>query len=158
MAKTPEQRFWAKVNMLGDCWEWTGSNSRGHPTFHVGTPAGRKTVYAHRLMYSHYVGPIPPQFYIDHRCRNAMCVRPEHLRLATPKQNQENRSGAQSNSGTGVRGVQRNSLGKYVAMVKHHGVNHYVGYFASLADAAEAVAAKRNELFTHNDADRTSCE
>jgi len=38
--------------------------------------------------------------------------------------------------------------------VKHFGKIHYVGTFDSVAEAEIAVVAKRNELFTHNDADR----
>jgi hypothetical protein len=60
-----------------------------------------------------------------------------------------------NNRSSGVRGVyweeERNC---WVARVGHHGVRLSAGRFATLADAEAAVIAKRNELFTHNDADR----
>ena len=38
----------------------------------------------------------------------------------------------------------------------HRGVHHYLGLFPTLEQAEAAVVAKRNELFTHNDMDRTA--
>jgi hypothetical protein len=46
-----------------------------------------KTVSAHRVAYELFVGPIPAGMQIDHLCRNRLCVRPEHLQLATVREN-----------------------------------------------------------------------
>jgi len=46
--------------------------------------------------------------------------------------------------------------GKWRAEVTHHGRKFHVGLFASIDEAEAAVIAKRNELFTHNAADRAA--
>lgn len=146
-----EKRFWHKVDKSGDCWLWTAVKHRkGYGQF----GNGQKIVQAHRFSYELANGPIPDGMQVDHRCHNRACVNPAHLRLATNKQNIENVSGARSDSGTGVRGVQRTRSGKYSAKVRHHGKNYHLGTFATVADAEAAVIARRNELFTHNDLDR----
>jgi len=149
---TPEQRFWLKVDKSGDCWLWTGSLD----TWQYGQVriAGRN-VLVHRFSYELHVGPIPEGYTIDHRASCPKhCVNPAHLRLATMKQQNENR-GAQANSKSGVRGVHyRKDRDRWAAQVQHHGKSITVGYFKTQAEAEAAVIAKRIELFTHNDADR----
>ena len=144
------QRFWAKVDKSGDCWLWTAArNNKGYPVFRIGSPG--KLVLAHRYIY----GDIPPGDEIDHRATCPKhCVNPDHLRLATRKQNQENRPGPQRNTTSGVRGVTwARAQGKWKAQIGHNGRNLHVGYFDALDDAAEVVWLKRIELFIHNDQD-----
>ena len=92
-------------------------------------------------------GDIPSGMHVDHSCFNRECVRPEHLRLATHKQNLEYRRGAQSTSRTGIRGVSKRG-NRWHAKVTHYGVTHHVGTFATAEEADAAVRAKRAELFT----------
>lgn len=74
-----EQRFWAKVNMTGDCWLWTASLDRnGYARFNA--PGHR---YAHRYAYELLVGPIPEGLVLDHLCRTVNCVNPAHLEPTT---------------------------------------------------------------------------
>ncbi len=147
-----EDRFWAKVDRSGDCWEWTASKIKGHG--HLGAANGG-TAYAHRVSYELLVGPIPAGMEIDHMCHNRGCVNPEHLRVVTPKQNNENREGANPNSKSGVRGVHwRKDCKKWQVTIHAGPKMHHVGYFVELADAEQAAIAKRNELFTHNLTDR----
>lgn len=116
-------------------------------------------MYAHRYAYEQTVGPIPDMLMIDHQYPACLkrCVTPDHLRLATRKQNEENRAGAQINSKSGVRGVcWHKKAGKWVAKIKHNGEQHYLGLFVDLAEAERVVVAKRNELFTHNELDRSA--
>jgi len=146
------ERFWAKVNKTGDCWNWTAYRAPdGYGKFSYN---GRIRL-AYGVAYELEVGPIPHGMMLDHRCHNRACVRPEHLRPVTTKQNQENRSGAQvNNKSSGVRGVTWNKqVGKWAATVRHNRAPHYLGLFADVASAEAAVVAKRRELFTHSDMD-----
>jgi hypothetical protein len=92
---------------------------------------------------------------IDHICHNRACVNPQHLRLTTHKQNQENRGGAQRNSSSGVRGVIKHGR-RWQATVVHNKQRHRAGLFDDIPSAAAAVKALRLELFTHNDIDRAA--
>ena len=57
------------------CWEWTASLNRGYArTDIMGRPK-----YVHRVTYEAFVGPIPDGLSLDHLCRNAACVNPDHL-------------------------------------------------------------------------------
>ena len=134
---------------MSDCWLWRGTKDRdGYGRMKV---RGRPRL-AHRVVYERTYGPIPEGIQIDHRCRVRDCVRPDHLRLATPKQQSENRT-VQCNSRSGVRGVIW-KRGKWEVTVKHNRRPIYVGRFSDLDEAEAAAKAKRNELFTHNDLDR----
>ena len=149
MKKTTEERYWEKVDKTDNCWLWTAScDSSGYGKFwHEG-----KLVLAHRFAYAWAYGGIPEGMQVDHRCHNRRCVRPDHLRLVTHAQNGQNRRGAQSNSGTGVRGVYwYESCRKYQARVGLNGKRYNAGLFDTLEEAEAAVIAKRKELFTHDD-------
>jgi hypothetical protein len=152
-----EERFWAKVNKSGDCWEWTayrGHNGYGQITTGAAAPV-KKTALAHRVSYEIANGKIPEGAVIDHKCHNKGCVNPDHLQAVSQKQNSENKHGVQRRTQTGVRGVTVNKkTGKFEAKVGHNGKLHHVGLFTSLEEATAAVVAKRNELFTNNLEDR----
>lgn len=157
---SPEERFWSKVDQSGDCWLWTGARSgiRGNRGGYGQIGVGGRVIYTHRFAYELLKGPIPASMTLDHRptCPKH-CCNPDHLRPATNKQNLENRAGAQSNNhSSGIRGVSWDKTTRcWVAQVKHNGRNHRVGAFRTIAEAEAAAIAKRNELFTHNDMDRT---
>ena len=160
--RTLADLFYSKIDVDGPidpnlgtaCWIWNGARAvnRRYGTFHM----GGRTIYAHRFSYELATGEPLGRLKVDHRCFNEACVNPDHLRLATNKQNMENRSGPQRNNlSSGVRGVYRNKrTGRWYARVKHCGKIVEVGTFARLEDAEAAVIAKRNQLFTHNDRDR----
>jgi len=153
--KTPttEERFWAKVNKTETCWIWVGalySNGYGH----FGLNASRGAI-AHRFAWEQMNGKIPGGKILDHTCHQRACVNPSHLRIATQKQNIENMGVLRRDNTSGVRGVHRHSNGRHwVARVEHFGVTHSAGLFLDLDEAAAAVIALRNKLFTHNDLDR----
>lgn len=156
---TAESRFWSKVDKNGPvsvvtgtrCWVWTGATrSDGYGVFR----SGGKNTYVHRFSYTLTNGISPHP--VDHRCGLRSCVRPDHLRAVTPKQNSENRRGAQNRSASGVRGVCWDKTNKkWVARVGHDGKRITVGWFDSVDEAAAAVVEKRLEVFTHNDVDRS---
>ena len=80
---TEPERFWAKVDKSGDCWEWTGHVRKdGSGQFR----RGDHVVNAHRVSYELTHGPIPDALEIDHLCRNRSCVNPSPKHLeAVPK-------------------------------------------------------------------------
>jgi len=140
------------TDKTGDCWVWTGPlNDQGYGIINT----VHKRIRAHRASYELAYGPIPEGMLIDHRCYTPACVKPPHLRVCTQKQNMENHNGARADSKSGVRGVswsrQRN---KWVSMITHNQHSVPVGRFDTIEEAEAAIIAKRNELFTHNDADR----
>ena len=146
--ETFEERMWSKVSKAGDCWLWTGTKRDGYGMIkREGVMA-----QAHRVSYEMTKGPIPEGAMLDHRCRNRSCVNPDHLRPVTNKQNQENKL-ATGPGKSGARGVHW-FRGRWQGRVGHNGKLHFVGYFQDVEEAKAAVIAKRNELFTHNDADR----
>jgi hypothetical protein len=150
--KTWEDRFWAKIEKTEGCWLWTACTDAisgyGRVTIN------KTTRYAHRVAYEIENGPIPTGMTIDHRCRTRSCVNPGHLRLATNKQNAENVA-TDTQSKSGIRGVVWYApRRRWAAKAKHNGHTYYAGYHRTIAEAAAAVIALRNELFTHNDADR----
>ena len=80
---TPEQRFWARVDKSGECWQWTGyKDPYGAGHFRVSRDV---TVASHRLVYRIRVGPIPDGMLVMQRCGNKGCVKPEHLKLISRK-------------------------------------------------------------------------
>jgi hypothetical protein len=149
---TREKMFWAKVNKTETCWLWTASKKGRYGQFGVGYP---KTVLAHRWSYENAFGAIPAGMQIDHMCRVKLCVRPDHLRVVTNKQNHENTVAQSNNRSSGCRGVYRdNRTGRYYVQVTHNGKRYCRGTFSNLTDAVSAAVALRNSLFTHNDTDR----
>ena len=151
--KTIEERFWDKVDKSGECWIWTAS-VRG-PGYGQCTIGHKKQGYAHRYSYTLAYGPIPDGHEIDHTCHVRLCVNPDHLRAVTRKQNMENVAGAYRNSASGIRGVWWvERLRRWHAVVRHNNQILHVGWYATADEAEVAAIAMRNELFTHNDADR----
>ena len=149
---TPEERFWPKVDKTNTCWHWTAKKTRnGYGQFYL----DGSNILAHRVSYAWSVGQIPEGMEIDHICHNRACVNPDHMRLATHKQNAENAYGSSRNSKSGVRGVWWSDKDRgWRACVQHDGKKYRCGQFKTVEEATAAVIAKRNELFTFNDMDR----
>jgi hypothetical protein len=77
-------RFWSKVDKSGDCWLWTGSRHRfGYGMMQI----GRRPWTAHRISYAIAHGPIPDGAMVLHSCDNPQCVRLDHLRIGTARDN-----------------------------------------------------------------------
>lgn len=63
-----------------DCWLWTlKPDCDGYGVAYLNGRQWR----AHRLSYTHHVGPIPDGHELDHRCETRLCVRPSHLEPVT---------------------------------------------------------------------------
>jgi hypothetical protein len=89
--RTPEERFWEKVDKNGPlwegtpCWVWTASTTHGYGQFK--TKDRRSMHLTHRWAYQTLVGPIPPKTELDHLCRNRLCLNPAHLEPVTHLEN-----------------------------------------------------------------------
>lgn len=152
-------RFWSKVEKTETCWNWTASKtSRGYGHFFHKESGKGALYYAHRVSYEMAYGEIPAGLNIDHRCHNPSCLRPDHLRAVTQKENQENRQGPSTNNrSSGIRGVTWDkSRNKWSTQVGHLGRVYTAGRFDNLDEAAQAVIDLRNRLFTCNDVDRAA--
>jgi hypothetical protein len=83
------------------CWPWRGPvQSSGYGLANLTTDGVVVRTGAHRAVYEHLVGPIPPDMCIDHGCHNAdttcpggndcphrRCVNPSHLEVVTRGEN-----------------------------------------------------------------------
>lgn len=151
---TPDQRFLLSVEKTDTCWLWTGYMKQHNYGLFM---ANNKQWLTHRYAYEKWVGPIPQGKFLDHICHNPSCVRPDHLRPVSNKQNRENHSGLQKNNKSGFRGVSWFAhAGKWAAQVGHNGKVINLGLFECPEEAGEAAKQKRLELHTHNDLDRAN--
>ena len=96
-------KFWARVEKTDSCWNWIG-RTRQAGTTHA-DPYGQVDVpvYSsrgpawhveriHRLAWELSNGRrIPEGQYVLHACDNYNCVRPEHLRIGTARDNSDDR-------------------------------------------------------------------
>ena len=143
-------RLAAYTERTDDCWNWTGGvSAAGYGRLAV----DGQMRPAHRLAYEVAVGPIPDGAEVDHRCHNTLCVRPGHLQAVTPRENQENRSGATKASKTGIRGVylyRRRRRDVWVVKVGHAGRLYHGGTFDCIEDAERAAVSLRTRLHRNN--------
>lgn len=79
-----EERFFAKVDARGVCWQWTGGLVAGYGRFSI---APGDHYAAHRWCWEYLVGPIPDGLTLDHLCLNKGCVNPDHLEPVTRSEN-----------------------------------------------------------------------
>ena len=69
------------------CWVWLGARTEeGYGTFYT-QRGGTKSRLAHRWHWFVRVGPLRADEALDHICRNRACVRLDHLRPVSWRQN-----------------------------------------------------------------------
>lgn len=63
------------------CWEWQRArHERGYGLLSL----GGRTVRAHRFAWELFVGDLPDNVQVLHRCDNPPCCNPDHLFLGSP--------------------------------------------------------------------------
>ncbi|MFA7238188.1 MAG: HNH endonuclease [Phycisphaeraceae bacterium] len=79
--QNPKSHLLSKISKTETgCWEWTGYlNEKGYGRLRI---QGRH-LYAHRLSYELFCGPLTDEQMVCHKCDNPMCCNPEHLFLGT---------------------------------------------------------------------------
>lgn len=81
--ETLDERFWKKVEKQSDCWEWRGARTKkGYGVMWMGDRLVGATVISMTLAEVPKTGP-----FVLHSCDNKSCVRPDHLRWGTAKEN-----------------------------------------------------------------------
>lgn len=151
---SPEDRFWVKVDKTEACWVWTAYR---FPTGYGQFRLDGKRRRAHRVSWEWANGPIPNGMEIDHLCWNPACVNPSHMRIATRSMNNQNLSGAYTNSKSGVRGVSWNkSRRTWEAKAAVNGKSYHIGYFATQGEADTAVTKWRKQNMPHSTKDKAS--
>lgn len=79
--RTVKERFETKFikDKSGDCWNWTACKHKdGYGKFIL----NGHSQYSHRVSYELYIGEIPSNSQVLHKCNNPSCVNPSHLFLS----------------------------------------------------------------------------
>lgn len=78
-------RFWSYVEKTDGCWLWIGTKRKGYGSFGLTVNGKSSNWLAHRISYWLAYRTLSP--ILDHLCNNTACVRPDHLKEATAKEN-----------------------------------------------------------------------
>ena len=65
------------------CWEWEGATDDGG----YGRFSAFGENYAHRVSHLYFIGDIPEDFDVHHRCQNRRCQSPFHIQAVTHTNN-----------------------------------------------------------------------
>lgn len=140
---TPLERFLSHVVVTSNgCWIWYGAKAKtkwGDYGLCCLSDTNR-TCRAHRWSYEYFVGPIPDGLQLDHKCRNTLCVNPEHLEPVTNRVNTTRGERSllnvkKTSRYIGVRWETHQGKGRWRADIKLNGKSYTLGRFLSEEDA-----------------------
>lgn len=81
------------------CWLWTMADSgKGRGGGYPRIKLNSRTCAAHIVSFVNAHGYVPGNKQIDHKCRNRMCVNPDHLEMVSHRENQKRRDLARGRS------------------------------------------------------------
>lgn len=114
-------------------FRWYALKKKETRTVYAVADIESKRISMHRLILA------PPScLEIDHINGDGLDNQRKNLRPATRQQNSCNLQRAPRNNKSGYKGVFQVENGKWRAVVKAHGKNHYLGRYATAQQAAEA--------------------
>jgi hypothetical protein len=152
-----EQRFWNKVNKVGQCWEWTGAMTGGYGVFRLGRQ--RKSILAHRFSYLVNCGTID-DVDVLHRCDNSACVNPIHLFAGSHKDNMNDRD-AKGRQASGERIAQSKLTAEQVSQIRslHKDGKHTQGELARMFGVSQSGISLtvRNRMWKNSQAAIDTC-
>lgn len=73
---------WDHVDVVVEsgCWLWRGHAVKGYARVRW----AKQHILVHRWMFANYVRPLEDWEEVHHRCRNSLCINPEHLEAVDP--------------------------------------------------------------------------
>lgn len=74
----------SRVEPSSGCWLWLLATNKGG---YGEVDLIQGETYAHRVAYVLFIGPVPPGWFVCHKCDHPRCVNPQHLFLGTARDN-----------------------------------------------------------------------
>ncbi len=155
LSPTIVQRFWEHINRTDSCWLFNGApDHKGYGrlvNYHIiGTKRCTK-IFAHRLSWLIFIGPIPDGLFVLHKCDVPLCVNWEHLFLGTQLDNMRDKV-SKGRGATGERNGQARLTTEQVLEIRRlyrryshvHNINSLAKQFGVSDAAVQRVVTRTN--------------